>query len=793
MIIIKNRPRSISLRNASLLPQAGSYLWNHQMMLQINCQGYATAQFLQPEPASYAVAPVLQATTFMQPEQPVYAHHPGRFFYIKDEHNDLLCSVPFAPIKAGHDTFEYIVEDKSIRWLVRDIELELELSVCLDEQKVVEHWELSVRNQSRHARALSIYPYFPIGYRSWMNQSAKYDANLGAIICDSVTPYQRIEDHEAQREFQELCFLMSEQNPDSWEANQAQFEGSGGLHKPAGVGSLLLERGDALYETPCAAMQFRRELKPQENTTLRFAFGAAKSPAQLKTWREEFFDPIVDRSTRTRLTNYPCAIHSPSSPDHDFDNFVNLWLPRQIQYHNDLHRLSTDPQTRNFLQDTMGLVFLDAGKARENLQLALSQQNPDGSMPDGVLLNAKAKLKYINQVPHTDHAVWLVIAVHSYLSESNDMAFLTNKVSCHNRSGINKTVYARVCDAVDYLASARDHRDLNFIEQGDWCDPMNMVGYKGKGVSIWLTLATAYAARLWAEVAERFGDSQSSNKYITLSQACNTAANKYGWDGHWYARGITDGGRTFGIHTDQEGKIFLNPQSWAMLSGAADKEQRAHLMQSVDTYLVTPWGLELLNPAYTAMQEDIGRITQKFPGTAENGSVYNHAAVFYAFALYQYEEADAAYATLKKMLPGDEIDDQIARGQLPNFIPNYYRGAGDQYSRPAGRSSQLFHTGTVHWYLRCIVEGLFGLRGHFGQLEVSPQLPSNWEKASVKREFLGACFSVSYQRNKAIIANQISVDGIELDTPIIRDIKKGHHYNVEVSLPYDQTSGAENE
>jgi len=792
MSILENQPHSIRLKSASLLPQAGSYLWNDRMMLQINCQGYASVQFLQPEPASYACAPVLQATTFMQPEQPVYAHHPGRFFYIKDEHDGSLCSLPFAPIKENHDAFEYVVEDKSIRWLIRNSGLEISLSVCLDKKQIVEHWQLSVRNQSRHARQLSIYPYFPIGYRSWMNQSATYNKSLHSIICDSVTPYQQIADYYAQREFNEISFLMAEQSPDSWEANQAQFEGTGGLRSPCGIRACLLGRGDALYETPCATMQFRRELRPRQSATLRFAFGAARSQAQLKAWRNEFYDQIIVDTARTSISNYECAIHKQSSPDPGIDNFVNLWLPRQIQYHNDLHRLSTDPQTRNFLQDTMGLIFMDASKARKNLLLALSQQNQDGSLPDGILLHAKAKLKYINQVPHTDHAVWLVIAVHSYLRESNDMALLNKEVTCRNHAALKKTVYARVSEAVDYLALARDHRGLNFIEQGDWCDPMNMVGHKGKGVSIWLTLATAYAAKLWAEVAERFGDSQSCNKYTHLSQSCNKTVNKYGWDAHWYARGITDDGRIFGTHADQEGKIFLNPQSWAMLSGAADKEQRAHLMQSVNAHLTTPWGLELLSPAYTSMQEDIGRVTQKFPGTAENGSVYNHAAAFYAFALYQYEEADTAYATLKKMLPGDELEDQVARGQLPNFIPNYYRGACYQHSRTAGRSSQLFHTGTVHWYLRCVVEGLFGLRGHFDQLIVSPQLPSSWEQASVEREFQGACFSVSFQRSNAIIATQICVDGIELDTPIIRDIKKGHHYHVEVSLPYDQTSGTEN-
>ena len=37
------------------------------------------------------------------------------------------------------------------------------------------------------------------------------------------------------------------------------------------------------------------------------------------------------------------------TPDSELDNFVNHWLPRQIFYHGDVNRLTTDPQTRNYI------------------------------------------------------------------------------------------------------------------------------------------------------------------------------------------------------------------------------------------------------------------------------------------------------------------------------------------------------------------------------------------------------------------------------------------------------------
>lgn len=156
--------------------------------------------------------------------------------------------------------------------------------------------------------------------------------------------------------------------------------------------------------------------------------------------------------------------------------------------------------------------------------------------------------------------------------------------------------------------------------------------------------------------------------------------------------GITDDNVVFGISSDPEGRIFINPQGWALLSGAADEEKRAKLMKSVHEQLETPYGVEKLAPSYTAMREDVGRVTQKHPGTAENGAVYNHAAAFYIYGLYAVGEQDQAYRLLRKMLPGPDIEDIIRRGQLPVFIPNYYRGL---QAVPA--DSRTLQPSVQHW------------------------------------------------------------------------------------------------
>lgn len=238
---------------------------------------------------------------------------------------------------------------------------------------------------------------------------------------------------------------------------------------------------------------------------------------------------------------------------------------------------------------------------------------------------------------------------------------------------------------------------------------------------------------------------------------------------------------TFGVPEDKEGRIFLNPQTWSMLCGAASPEQTRSMLNQVTEQLDTPYGPMMLAPSYTQMRDDVGRISQKYPGTSENGSVYNHAAAFYAFSLFQTGESQKGFDTLMKMVV--DQDDGLVKGQLPAFIPNYYRGAYHQYPEQAGKSSHLFNTGTVAWFYRCLIEGLFGLRGNYDELQVIPQLPPHWQTAQATRHFAGAVFEVSYERQLGCHQMELWVDGVLQPQARIDNIRAGQHYQLMVILP----------
>jgi len=766
------------------MPLASGFLWNKNMMIHMNCRGYAVAQFMQPEPAKYSHALNMEAKSFMQPEQSYFAHHTGRFFYIKCIDSGEVFSVPFEPVRAKLNSFNFSVGKDSILWRINHLELEIQLTLSLPKDDTIEMWQISVISHSAEPRNIAIYPYFSIGYMSWMNQSATFDDSLKAIVASSVTPYQKVEDYFKNQHLKDKTFLLSKHQPTSWCANQTEFEGEGGLHNPDAIQLTSLPKNQANFQTPVAVMQFNHRLECQEEISHQFIFGPAKDEQEIKKLKEKYFDK--EQSFNEAQLGYQDYISQAQgntrikSPDHAFNEFVNHWLPRQVFYHGDTNRLSTDPQTRNYLQDAMGMAYISPDKTKQAIITALSQQAISGAMPDGILLHQQAELKYINLVPHSDHGIWLTLCLQCYLDETNDKDILSLQIPfADDEQQLSLVTHINL--TLDYLLNARNEHGLSYIEQGDWCDPMNMVGYKGKGVSAWLTVATAYSLKVWCKLCQQYQINQEKvPSYLAAIDELNQAMNEHFWHDDWYARGINDDGISFGVASDEEGKIYLNPQTWAMLSGAANDEQQSKMLAAIDEHLTTPFGIMMLAPSYTKMHENVGRLTQKFPGVSENGSVYNHAAAFYAFSLYQNNQADRAFDILTKMLPSQS--DAEKRQQLPSFIPNYYRGAYFQLPEVAGRSSQLFNTGTVAWFYRCIVEELCGLKGQAGQLTINPKLPSQWSYLSVTRQYLGATFHVNFSRSDEIAHTKISLNGTKQPSNIIDNINSGETYYVDVII-----------
>jgi cellobionic acid phosphorylase len=751
------------VRDPLLVDQGCSHLLNDRMLVKIDLRGRCSSYYNQPARSGYS--------------------QNLRTFYVRDDETGRFWSVPFDPVQAQSEAYEFSAGRADIQWraVVEEVEVRLRLVVPRDD--TVELWTVTATNLSKRPRKLSLYSYFPVGLMSWLSQSARYDAKLGGIVVEHFPYYVRVEDYYKLKDRNSIVFCAGDRKPLAAQANDREFLGLGGPREPEALNYPKLPGDDAIFEAASMIMQYRLRLGPDQGETINLAFGPAADRRDMSRLIRKYLRPGgIDKAlarVHAHLESIAPQVRI-DTPDAELNSFVNHWLPHQTSFCGGLLRMNGAPCVRNALQDSMGIAWTNPARARQWVCTVLGHQHADGFLPHGAPLTPGAAVTAINSIPHRDMNAWPPLVLDFYVNETGDLDILDQEVGFAD-SDESVSVYDHVCRGLDWLLRDRSKRGLSHLGEGDWDDPLNMAGAGGKGESVWLTQTLAAGLDAWSAMATRVGDTRRSSRYRREADKCRQAINDLAWDGRWYARGTTDAGRWFGTSRDREGKVWLNAQSWAMICGAADTPRRiSQCMAAVDRYLMTDSGPMTLAPAFTSMREDIGKITQKTGGICENGSVYCHAAAFYAYGLYRARQGDEAFKVLRRLLAGDSANTLARSQQLPLFVPNFFRG--EACGKTAGRSSNNWGTGTAAWYYRTIVTELLGVRGECDGLRIDPQLPGKWKRARVWRRFRGAEFDISIGRSAKAESLVVKLDGRELEDNFIPVQAKGSRHEVQVLL-----------
>lgn len=779
------------VRNVHLVDRADAYLWNDQMFLQMDQRGRCQAWYLQPNLTSYA--------------------GPLRCFYVRDEQTGEFWSVPFEPVRADPEEFEFSIGRGDLTWRVVKSGIEVSLRVVIPRHDVAELWTASVRNLSARPRQLSLYSYFPLESARAMAWEAKFDPVLGGMNYHAFPYYVKVEDYYKLRALKNETMCVPDVAPTAWEMSAGDFAGEGGLAAPAALGRRRLANGYEKQEPCVCAFQWARTLKPQQQFTVNLVLAPTHDRPEMLRLKRKYLSPgAIDKALAQVNAFY--ARHAPAyrvdTPDADFNAYLNVWLPFQNLMNGRALRFNMDACGRNIIQDSMGIVLNDPASARRNFLVTWSQQEADGWLPHSVKMVPEAETSPINTIPHRDMNVWGPYTLYYYLVETGDMSVLEERLPFVNPGGSgvspvssgNKersfgstgetpvrpaaveeaTLYEHINRGLEWLLADRTKRGLSRIGEGDWNDPLNMAGWRNKGESVWLTQALAYALDVWAEVAERVGDTPRAVRYRKEAEKCRRAVNQYAWDRAWYMRGTTDAGRRFGVKGDKEGAIFINSQSWAIICGAATGARIDTLMESIERYLMTPSGPMTLAPPFTRMYEDIGKICLKQGGTGENGSVYCHAATFLAYALYQARRSEAGWRILRTLLTGWGTNPLSRSGQIPTYIPNQFFGTA--MGKHAGKSSHSAMTGTTAWWQRTALTQVLGVRAEWEGLRMDPQLPAGWKQARVQRNFRGAGYDITINRERDAQGLRVWLDGAELPDNLVPLQAPGTRHEVRVTV-----------
>jgi cellobiose phosphorylase len=562
--------------------------------------------------------------------------------------------------------------------------------------------------------------------------------------------------------------------------------------KPAGyngdrdrfIGRYRDERNPAVVESgrstnycenggyPIGSLEHRFTLKPGQSKRIVYRTGISESD---KTWRRDArrYDTLqqVDRAFAAVRTEWETRLSrfAVQTPDPEFDALVNGFVQYQSAVTMRLSRSISSYEWgigrsigfRDSSQDQMGLMHAFPEVARDMLEKIIAAIRVDGSACHD--FNPLTKSWGGNGF-YDDHN-WPALPVSQYVKETGDLAFL-DKVLPYALTRARGTVYEHLCRANDLAFRLRGRHGLLQIGAADWNDSLN----PGDRTSESVFTSALYGASTQAllDLARRRGDSAYARtlerRYAEIGRRINTA----GWDGAWYKRLIKTDGLVLGSkRTPEYGRIFLEPQPWAVLAGYATGPRARKALDSVEQRLGGPYGHKIMDRPFQRFDmEKIGSAGIYPPGIKENGSVFHHAASWMVAAEATLGRGDKAMEYFKRLCAAGKSR-AAGRHEVEPYVMCQFVSQPPFHIVGRGRNAWL--TGSAAWMAIGALQHMAGCRAEFDGLRIDPCIPPGWKRFKVTRVFRGVTYHITVRNPNGVMkgVRQVCVDGVRVPGTLI--------------------------
>lgn len=524
-------------------------------------------------------------------------------------------------------------------------------------------------------------------------------------------------------------------------------------------------------EKLCYALETALVLQPGQSKTIRFEIGVADSVEAVSELRAHLNAGVpeaeLEAIKRERLSQLTGAsINTPDEQlNHAFNGFYKYAAAMGSRWARVRHN-----GYRDLMSDTECLGSFNPELAWERYKRILTYQYSNGYAPRTFIGGA------IKDNNFSDCAVWIPFAGYALLMELGDLNLLNEEVEFND--GSVATVYEHIRRSVEFLYHFKGAHGLVKIWGGDWNDCMNTAGLKGRGESVWLSIAWYRANNMMIELAKLTGNKEHEAEHLRMGEEMKALINEYGWNGKWYITAINDDGMKIGSHENEEGKMYLNPQVWAVFSGVASEEQIKTAFAEVDSYLDGPLGTVVSKPPYHHIDMRIGSMTTKPAGVHENGGVYLHALAWKLAAEGMLHRPEKVERIIHQFLPWDHTYAPTC-GE-PYMLFNSYFGEESGYR--FGTPGQSWRTGATPWFIKSMLMYVYGMQPELDGLHLRPCLPPSWKTCSATKEFRGCSYVISYrQTGEGGRVLSIEADGRRVQGDLL-PYAKGATVRVEVEI-----------
>jgi len=681
---------------------------------------------------------------------------PGRYIYVLDKESKDYWSASWQPVGKPINKFKSECRHGSAYTIISSEyeKIKTETTYFVPLGQVFEVWQIKITNNDSKKRQLSLFSFVEyancwnamqdllnLQYTQYITQMNVVDGIIdhGTNVNIPAMPDNFAENDQGRHTF--MAFLGGEIK--GYETDLENFLGryrtyANPLAVETGQCSNFLAAGDNC----CGTIQIDVELQPGESKDLIVLMGIGEAKNEGKQIVKDFGNVARLNNELEKLKEYwhhRIKAVSIETPDPEFNSMMNMWSPYNCQMTYAWSRAASLVYTaserdglgyRDSVQDLLGVIPNIPEESRERLELMITGQvSTGGAMPVVNRISHKPgqEVPTSEEQYRSDDCMWLFNAIPAYVKETGDVDFY-NKILPYSDKG-KDTVLGHMRRAIQFNLDRSGSHGLPCGLSADWNDCLRF-GHNGE--TVFVAMQLRFALKVYIEVAEMLQKAIEAGWAKPLLTKLDENIQKHAWDGEWFMRGYRHDGMKFGSKENNEGKIYLNPQTWAVMSGAASKEQSGLIMQKVNEHLATEYGIALCNPPYTDTDFKVVRSQLFNKSMKENGAIFTHTQGWAVIAETMLGHGNQAYEYWRSYMPAA----YNTRAEIRQIEPYVYnQSTHGKYSPRFGNSRLPWLSGSATWSFFAATQYILGIQPDYSGLIIDPCIPSVWKQFKVTRRF----------------------------------------------------------
>jgi N,N'-diacetylchitobiose phosphorylase len=682
---------------------------------------------------------------------------PGRYLYLHDHDSNDYWSASWQPVGKSLDQYQSECRHGSAYTIISseysDITTETTYFVPLGRD--FECWLSKITNKSRQPRRLSLFTYVEYAnnwnaFNDLVNlQYSQFIVKMDVVdsIIDHGTNVHiaAMPDNFQQSDQGRHTFLaLAGAEIKGYDTSREAFLGPyRSYHNPLAVESGVCSNSLAAGDNACGTLQTEILLAPGESREIYVLMGIGEAGREGKQILAEFNSPEKIRLELEKLKSYwhqRIGFMHFETPDPEFNSMLNMWSPfnclityawsraASLIYAGERDGLGY----RDTVQDMLGVMHAIPEEARERLELMITGQvSTGGAIP---VVKQFAHRPGQESLPReeeyrSDDCLWLFNAIPAYVKETGDLAFY-EKILPYADKG-EDTVLDHLKRAIDFNLERSGAHGLPCGLSADWNDCIRL-GYRGE--TTFVAFQLRYALVIYIEICERLKKREEVIWAKEQLAILDDNLSRHAWDGEWFLRAYGEDGSKFGSQENEEGRIFLNPQSWAVISGHASPQRAEKAMEATHKVLATEYGLMLCAPPFAKTNWTIMRAALFNDGMKENASIFTHTQGWAVMAEALLGNGNRAYQYFKSYLPAFYNNKAEIR-QIEPYV--YCQFTHSKYSPHFGASRVPWLSGSATWSFYAATQYVLGIQPQYDGIKIDPCIPADWKEFKVSRTFRG--------------------------------------------------------